>query len=429
MDASATPRLQDEPGRLRAVQRHDILDTPPDGAFDRVASLAARIFDVPIATVSIVDHDRIWFKAVQGLDVTEVSREPGLCASAILQKDPYVVTDASTDPRCFDNELVRGELGVRFYAGAPIRTRDGHNLGTLNVISGQPRDVSPRELGMLEDLADVVSDQLEIRLGARRTIESERAQRLRAEELTDVLQRRLLPQHSAPIPGAEVATYYRPATSALDIGGDFLDVFETSTGTWGLAIGDVCGKGPEAAAVTGEIRSTLRGIAHVAGDPRAVLTSLNEVLCRDGLDDDVDTPSELFCTASLVCLGRDDAGLTATVGTAGHPLALLRRANGAVEHFGVPGQLLGQFPSFEVTNATTELREGDMMLLYTDGAVEQRGMSIEHGERALTEAMRSAPADSADAALGHIRKAVEELHDEFDDDIAFVLVRVCGSRP
>ena len=104
-----TTVAHDEQGRLEAIRRYDILDTPPDGAFDRVTALAAQIFDVPIALVTIVDHDRIWFKSRYGLDgVEQIDRDPGLCASAILDDAPYVVEEARKDPRTLANPLVSG---------------------------------------------------------------------------------------------------------------------------------------------------------------------------------------------------------------------------------------------------------------------------------------------------------------------------------
>lgn len=167
--------------RLTAVGRYAILDTPPDGAFDRITRLAARIFGVPIAIISIVDHDRIWFKSHHGVDAQQIEREPGLCASAILNDEPWVVTDAEVDPRTLTNPLVRGELGLRFYAGVPLTTRDGHNLGTLNVIDIKPREVSEEELATLQDLAAIVVDELEVRLAARG--EAERVVQDRADFL------------------------------------------------------------------------------------------------------------------------------------------------------------------------------------------------------------------------------------------------------
>lgn len=160
-----------ETDRMRAVQRYEILDTPPDGIFDRVTAIAARRFDVPISIISIVDHDRIWFKSHHGLDAQEISREPGLCASAILSNDVHLLLDASADPRSLANPLVAGEFGLRFYAGVPLTTSDGYNLGTLCVIDQEPRAVEQGEIDDLKDLASLVVDQLELRLAARKAVE------------------------------------------------------------------------------------------------------------------------------------------------------------------------------------------------------------------------------------------------------------------
>ena len=115
---------EEEEARLRTIRRYDVLHTPPDGAFDRLTSLAARHFGVPIAIVGVVDSDRIWFKSRHGVDGQEIGRDPGLCASAILQDEPWVGTDAAVDPRTPANPLVAGEAGLRFYAGVPLQTRE-----------------------------------------------------------------------------------------------------------------------------------------------------------------------------------------------------------------------------------------------------------------------------------------------------------------
>lgn len=156
--------------RMAAVRRYDVLDTPPDGVFDRITALAAKRFGVPISIVSIVDHDRIWFKSHHGLDVSEIPRDPGLCASAILSNDPHILPDASVDPRSLANPLVAGDFGLRFYAGVPLRTADGHNLGTLCVIDKVARPVDQDQIDDLKDLAALVVDQMELRLSARRAI-------------------------------------------------------------------------------------------------------------------------------------------------------------------------------------------------------------------------------------------------------------------
>ena len=169
-----------EPERLAALRRYEILDTPPDGSFDRLTAIAARHFRVPISIVTLVDHDRIWFKSQQGVPgVAQIDRVPGLCASAILQNDVWTVERADTDPRTLANPLVAGEFGLRFYAGAPLKTGDGHNLGTICVIDREPRAITAEETATLADLASIVVDELELRLAARR--ESERLDQTRAD--------------------------------------------------------------------------------------------------------------------------------------------------------------------------------------------------------------------------------------------------------
>lgn len=161
---------QNEPERMKAVRRYNILDTPEDGAFDRITALAARLYGVPIAIISIVDEDRIWFKSHHGLPVRQIGRDAGLCASAILQNDPHILNDASTDPRSLANPLVAGDFGLRFYAGVPLTTHDGHNLGTLCVIDKEARPFDQEQIDDLKDLAAVVMDQLELQLSAQRAI-------------------------------------------------------------------------------------------------------------------------------------------------------------------------------------------------------------------------------------------------------------------
>jgi serine/threonine protein kinase len=160
----------DEESRMRAVERYRILDTPADGAFDRIASLAARMFSVPVAIVSVVDHDRIWFKAHHGTDVTEIGRDPGLCASAILQDEAWVIESATADPRTLANPLVAGEFGLQFYAGVPLRTPDGYNLGTFCILDREPRTFTAADTRTLEDLAAIVMNDLEMRLQSREAI-------------------------------------------------------------------------------------------------------------------------------------------------------------------------------------------------------------------------------------------------------------------
>lgn len=158
--------------RLNVLQGYSILDTPPDGAFDRITSLATQLFKVPISIISLVDEDRIWFKSRQGLEVNQIPRSPGLCASAIFSDEAYVVKNAIEDPRALANPLVAGEMGLRFYAAAPLVTHDGYRLGTLNIIDFHPREFGAEDETLLKTLASLVMDQMDLRLAARKTIET-----------------------------------------------------------------------------------------------------------------------------------------------------------------------------------------------------------------------------------------------------------------
>lgn len=159
--------LSHESKRLTALKRYGILDTPVDGSFDKMTALASKIFNVPIAIISLVDHDRIWFKSHFGIDVNEISRDPGLCSSAILSNEIYLVEDAKNDPRCLVNPLVAGDFGLQFYAAAPLRTHDGHNLGTFCIIDKRQRFINSEQQEILRQMAEVVMDEIEIRLQAR----------------------------------------------------------------------------------------------------------------------------------------------------------------------------------------------------------------------------------------------------------------------
>jgi signal transduction histidine kinase/CheY-like chemotaxis protein/HPt (histidine-containing phosphotransfer) domain-containing protein len=176
---------EDEGARIDAVRRYGVLDSSPEDGFDRITALAARLFAVPIAVVTIVDTDRIWFKSHHGLpDVSEVPREGGLCASAILHRGPWIVTDTITDVRVVADPLLVGRHHIRFYAGVPLVTADGHNLGTLCVMGTEPREVTPSETATLVDLAALVMDGLEVRLLAQRAVTTaSEAFRIKAQTL------------------------------------------------------------------------------------------------------------------------------------------------------------------------------------------------------------------------------------------------------
>jgi hypothetical protein len=162
--------VADEEARLAALHRYDLLDTPPEGAFDRITTLAGRALHMPVSTVSIVDRDRIWFKSHYGLDSDEIGRDPGLCATVVQTGAPVYVPDARADPTTRDNPLIAGDLALRSYAGVPLTSVDGYTLGSLSVADYRPRTLSDDELDILDRLGRMITHELEMRLATRRAL-------------------------------------------------------------------------------------------------------------------------------------------------------------------------------------------------------------------------------------------------------------------
>ena len=163
--------LPDEAARLQELRSYRVLDTGADRSFDALTTLAAELLDVPIALVSLVDGDRQWFKSRHGLEVTGTPRDISFCGHVIADGAPLVVKDATKDPRFADNPLVTAEPHIRFYAGVPLRTSNGHDLGTLCAIDRVPRDLSPKQLDALQHLAEVTVAALDAHRRERRLLD------------------------------------------------------------------------------------------------------------------------------------------------------------------------------------------------------------------------------------------------------------------
>lgn len=409
---------EDEAARIAAVRRYDILDTPADGTFDRITALAAKRFDSPISIVSIVDSDRIWFKSHHGIDAEQVGRDPGLCASAILGDAPWVVENAQIDPRTLANPLVAGELGLRFYAGAPLMTSDGHGLGTLCVIDRDPRKFSDDDAAVLAEMAALVVDALELRLAARRTVQHEVALRDQAERTARALQGSLLPLELPPIPGAQLAALYVPADAGV-VGGDFYDAFELADGGCALVVGDVSGKGPSAAAVTALARHTLRTASLSVGSPAGMLGTLNRAMFIDRGEIEI----EHFCTALVVSARPDDGGLMLAVAGAGHPAALIRRRDGSTAWLGAAGPPVGWFLGASYRESSGRLEAGDAIVLFTDGSVEARTASGMLGSDGLERAVGAVAEGTGAAGIADaLRELVARAGIEIRDDVAALVL-------
>ena len=156
-------KVKNESGRLAALRRYQILDTLPEAAFDELTLAAATLFSTPVGFIGFIDEDRQWFKARTGLDVVQVPRNASFCSHAILQRNPLVVEDAIKDKRFSDNELLVLKRGLRFYAGTPLLSGDGHAIGTLAIADRKPRSFSDRQRDALEVLGRQAMAQLELR--------------------------------------------------------------------------------------------------------------------------------------------------------------------------------------------------------------------------------------------------------------------------
>ena len=154
-----------------SIGRSAILDTIPDEALHRVTAMAARLFSAPISIVSVVDHDRTWFRSHYGPDVEQIARDVDLSTVTLPHAEPVIIEDGQTDPRSQDSHLVTGPLGLRFYVGVPLKRSDGQTIGTLSVLDFTPRSASAAEVANLQDLAALVVAQLETRHEGLRTVE------------------------------------------------------------------------------------------------------------------------------------------------------------------------------------------------------------------------------------------------------------------
>ncbi len=260
-------------------------------------------------------------------------------------------------------------------------------------------------------------------LRARREADQERE---RLQQLAATLQQTLLPPTLVNVPGLDVSAYYHIA-SVDEVGGDFYDLFPLSAGTWGLFLGDVCGKGAAAAAITSLARYTLRAAAVYDPDPAAVLANLNTVLNHEYNGTD-----PRFCTVvfGLLTPDLDRGGFHITLASGGHPPALLLRADGTADYLPTPGgQLIGVLPDAHIATTGIHLAPGDTLLLHTDGLTEAHinatvGGAERYGDDALLDFGRALAPTTASATIGAIRELLDTFGTGVDDDTAVLAIHV-----
>ena len=275
------------------------------------------------------------------------------------------------------------------------------------------------ESGAPVALRIAVFDARERRAYERELLAARRAAEDAADEaraLAETLQQTLLPPSLPTVPGVDVAGSYRPAGDGSVVGGDFYDLFQIDERSWGMALGDVCGKGASAAVVTALARSTIRAEAVREDRPSAVLRGLHEVLFR--------SDGRSFCTALFGMLRPTDDGIELRLSAGGHHLPLLARPDGSVDEVGRSGALLGMLGPPRLHDVEQVLAPGDVLVLYTDGVTEARNGEEFFGE----ERLRS-------TVVAHRHRTAQELADTIADtavafqdgmtrdDIAVLVVR------
>jgi PAS domain S-box-containing protein len=289
----------------------------------------------------------------------------------------------------------------------PLRAR-GRTLGTISFVFAESgRSYGQGDLVLAEDLASRAALALD---NAR--LYQER------DDIARTLQQGLLPGPFPEVPGVELAARYQAAGEGIDVGGDFYDAFDTEDGAWALVVGDVCGKGPKAAALMGAARHTIRAAALREHKPSAVLTMLNAALHQQSRE-------QWFCTVCYVRLRPQPGGARLTVCAGGHPLPAILRTEGTVEFAGTPGTLLGVFTDIELTDATVDLRPGDALVLFTDGLTDADRTGREFGQKWLADVLARNVGRSAEEIAARLeREVLGDRSQGLPDDLAILVAKV-----
>ncbi|MCY7413445.1 MAG: SpoIIE family protein phosphatase [Salinibacterium sp.] len=381
--------LIDEVARQRALDDLGIVGTPPEERFDRVTRLAKQLFGVESAAISLIDHDRQWFKSRQGIADPEMPREVAFCDITIQRPETFSVSNALEDPRFADNPLVTGNPNIRFYAGHPLVASTGERVGALCVFDPNPRVFSEAETALLRDLALWVQNELTVAKELDRAVE---------------VQRSLLPRSLVSLPGYEVAGECVPARA---VGGDFYDWYPVGEGAV-FTLADVMGKGIGSAIIAATVRAVLR----------SGLRNQNIAMTLDAatatLSTDLDEAGT-FVTLFHSRLDMDTGELRYV--DAGHGISFIVRAGGGMTRLATTNFPLGSGLDEEWEERIVTIDPGDTLVLISDGV-------LDLFDGALTSlASVEQMVRDADTASAFVEAIVRKTGDQAEDDVTIVAVR------
>jgi PAS domain S-box-containing protein len=317
---------------------------------------------------------------------------------------PELILQSARDP---EHARLLESLHLTSYLAVPLMAF-GRGVGVMALASSNGRHLDEEDVALAREFG--------IRAGSAVVKARMHAQ---LQTTARVLQSSLVPRRVPEIPGVAMSAHYRSGTAGVDIGGDYYDLFRTGADRWWVVLGDVCGKGPEAAALAGAVRYSLRAIATETDDPTTVLRRLNEVLHAEDW-------SPRFTTMALATFRASaeterDGELTLSVVSGGHPPAFVRRADGSVEVVTCQGTLLGLLPELHLETVEVTLGKGDTVLFYTDGATEARlATGEEVGQSRLADLLAREGADVVDLASRLAHDLVARAGDGLRDDLCLL---------
>jgi sigma-B regulation protein RsbU (phosphoserine phosphatase) len=417
----AAPIPPDEAERLADLRALQILDTPAELRFDRIVGLAARIFDVPIAYIALIDADRQWFKARCGIRTLVTGRDISFCGHAILHPEPLVIPDALLDQRFRDNPLVVGEPFIRFYAGHPLAGPTGRNIGTLCVADRRPRSFDGRQCDMLRQLAalaehelqlvDVIEVQHEVIETRKALMETQKRLDKELNQAADYVRSLLPPRLDGPIRSDW------QFVSSSRLGGDLFNYYRLEDGRLVVYLLDVCGHGVGAALLSISVHTALRcrTLPETRFDePGEVLTALNQAF-------PMEEHGNRFFT---IWYGVFDPGSrTLRFACGGHPPALLLGAGDRPPvKLGTSDFMVGAMPGARYDTHSHPVPPEGRLYLFSDGAFEVAppdGSQL--GIDGLLKVIARAPAGNG-SRVAHVLSHITALTGSSDlaDDFSLV---------